>query len=300
MYLVCLLAWGLNFIAIKIQGHTVPLELSLLYRLAFTALVFMALTAVLKPSGKPRPGDWGYLAAFGVLNLSLSYLLLYYATTWISAALVTLVFSLKTISTPVALRIFLKQELRATVLVGGLIGVAGVSLVLYPMLGQTMDGLAWKGLIFALFGTLLTSVGDACSARNAQEGIHPLRANAAGFGVAALVLAALCGAQGQRWQFDTSVHYLGALLYLTLVASCLAWLFYLKLVERIGAAASSYMVALFPAVGGLGSVIIGESQPTIYLISGCLVSCLGAALALGAGRFLTSAQRPFSVGDKSN
>jgi len=46
--------------------------------------------------------DWPYLAAFGVLNLSLSYLLLYYATSWISAALVTLVFSLKTIGTPLA------------------------------------------------------------------------------------------------------------------------------------------------------------------------------------------------------
>lgn len=54
MYLVCLLAWGLNFIAVKIQGHVVPLELSLLYRLAFTSVVFIMLTAWLKPGGHTR------------------------------------------------------------------------------------------------------------------------------------------------------------------------------------------------------------------------------------------------------
>jgi len=291
MYLVCLLAWGLNFIAIKIQGHSVPLEQSLLYRLAFTAIVFIALVTFLKPGSKPGRKDWGYLAAFGVLNLSLSYLLLYYATTWISAALVTLVFSLKTIGTPLALRIFLKQGLHPTVLVGGLIGVCGVGLVLYPMLGQTIDDAALKGLGCAVLGMMLTSVGDACSARNARAGIHPLRANAVGFGVATVVLVALCAFQGQPWQFDTSAHYVGALLYLTLVASCIAWLFYLRLVERIGAAASSYMVALFPAVGGIGSVIIGESAPTIYLIAGCLVSCVGAAIALGGSRFFAFIHR---------
>lgn len=292
MYLVCLLAWGLNFIAIKIQGHSVPLELSLLYRLAFTSMVFIALVAILKPGGKAKPMDWGYLAAFGILNLSLSYLLLYYATTWISAALVTLVFSLKTIGTPVALRIFLKQDLRLTVFVGGLIGIFGVGLVLYPMLDQSMDVAAMKGLIFAVLGMLLTSVGDACSARNAREGIHPLRANAFGFCVATLLLAVLSAIQGLHFQFDTSAPYVGALLYLTLVASCLAWLFYLKLVERIGAAASGYMVALFPAIGGIGSVIIGESEPTIYLVSGCLVSCLGAAIALGGHRFFPTKSNP--------
>jgi len=294
MYLVCLLAWGLNFIAIKIQGHTVPLEQSLLYRLAVTAMVFLAVTVILKPGGKPGRRDWGFLAAFGVLNLSLSYLLLYYATAWISAALVTLVFSLKTIGTPLALRLFLKQPLHLTVLVGGLIGVCGVGLVLYPMLGHTTDDTALKGLGCAVLGMLLTSVGDACSARNARAGFHPLRANAVGFGVATVVLAALCIFQRQHWQFDTSAHYVGALLYLTLVASCLAWLFYLKLVARIGAAASSYMVALFPAVGGIGSVIIGESEPTFYLAAGCLVSCLGAAIALGGGHLLATAQKQFA------
>lgn len=72
-------------------------------------------------------------------------------------------------------------------------------------------------------------------------------------------------------------------LYLTVIASFIAWLFYLKLVEKIGGAKSGYMVALFPAIGGVASVVIGESTLSIFLIAGCLSSCMGAAIALGFG-----------------
>lgn len=37
MYIFCLIVWGLNFIAVKIQGTPVSLELSLTYRLVITA-----------------------------------------------------------------------------------------------------------------------------------------------------------------------------------------------------------------------------------------------------------------------
>ena len=70
-------------------------------------------------------------------------------------------------------------------------------------------------------------------------------------------------------------------MYLTFIASFLAWLFYLKLVEKIGGTKSGYMVALFPAIGGIASVIIGETDLSIYLVFGCLFSCIGALIALG-------------------
>lgn len=89
--------------------------------------------------------------------------------------------------------------------------------------------------------------------------------------------------KGQAVSIPTSISYLSALFYLTIFASFGAWLFYLKLVEKIGGAKSGYMVALFPAIGGVASVMIGESDPSFYLAAGCLFSCLGAAIALGIG-----------------
>ncbi|MFE0505976.1 DMT family transporter [Peribacillus butanolivorans] len=281
MYIFCLIVWGLNFIAVKIQGTPVSLELSLTYRLVMTAFLFLVLVWFLKPKGRPQRKDIPFIIVFGVCNFALSYLCLYYATILSSAAIVTLIFSLKVILTPIALRVFLKEKLHSRVLLGGILGVFGVCVIIYPTLNQGLTDL--KGIMIALLGTILTAIGDASSARNAKLKVDPIYANAIGFTVASVLMGAIVLFQGQKIILPTTVTYLSALLYLTLIASLMAWLFYLKLLEKIGGAKSGYMVALFPAIGGIASVLIGESTPSIYLVVGCLTSCIGAAIALGFG-----------------
>lgn len=281
MYIFCLIVWGLNFIAVKIQGTPVSLELSLTYRLVITALLFLILAWLMKPQGKPQKQDIPFIIVFGVCNFAFSYLCLYYATMLSSAAMVTLIFSLKVILTPIALRIFLKEPLHRRVLLGGILGIIGVGVLIYPTLHSFSGFADFKGILIAFLGILLTAIGDASSARNAKRQIDPIYANAIGFGVGSVVMCGIVWMEGQKMMIPTSITYLSALLYLTVIASFLAWLFYLKLVERIGGAKSGYMVALFPVIGGIASVLIGESTVSIYLIVGCLSSCIGAAIALG-------------------
>ncbi|MEJ9232480.1 DMT family transporter [Peribacillus butanolivorans] len=283
MYIFCLIVWGLNFIAVKIQGTPVSLELSLTYRLVMTAFLFLVLVWFLKPKGRPRRKDIPFITVFGVCNFALSYLCLYYATNLSSAAIVTLIFSLKVILTPIALRVFLKEKLHSRVLLGGILGVFGVCVIIYPTLNNFQGLTDLKGVMIALLGTILTAIGDASSARNAKLKVDPIYANAIGFTVGSVLMGTIVLFQGQKFILPTTVTYLSALLYLTLIASFMAWLFYLKLVEKIGGAKSGYMVALFPAIGGVASVLIGESTLSVFLVVGCLSSCIGAAIALGFG-----------------
>lgn len=283
MYIFCLIVWGLNFIAVKIQGTPVSLELSLTYRLVMTAFLFLVLVWFLRPKGRPKRKDIPFVIVFGICNFALSYLCFYYATILSSAAIVTLVFSLKVILTPIALRVFLKEKLHSRVLIGGIFGVVGVCILIYPTLNNFQGFNEIKGIVVAFLGTILTAVGDASSARNASRRVDPIYANAIGFTVASLLMGSIVLIQGQEITIPTSVSYVSALLYLTLVASFAAWLFYLKLVEKIGGSQSGYMVALFPVIGGIASVLIGESDPSLFLFAGCLSSCIGAAIALGFG-----------------
>ncbi|MCP1493228.1 drug/metabolite transporter (DMT)-like permease [Peribacillus frigoritolerans] len=259
------------------------LELSLTYRLGLTAILFFILLCMLRPKGKPKKKDVPFIIVFGICNFALSYLCLYYATILSSAAMVTLIFSLKVILTPIALRVFLKEPLHSRILIGGIIGVLAVCIVIYPSLHDIHGFNDIKGIMMAVLGTILTALGDASSARNARKKVNPIYANVLGFAAGGILLAAIVFIQGQAVTVPTSITYLTALFYLTIFASFGAWLFYLKLVEKIGGAKSGYMVALFPAVGGIASVTIGESDPTIFLGAGCLFSCLGAAIALGFG-----------------
>ncbi|MEF7658721.1 DMT family transporter [Bacillus thuringiensis] len=281
MYIFCLIVWGLNFIAVKIQGTSVSLELSLTYRLIMTAFLFLILIWFLRPRGMPTKKDILFIMNFGICNFALSYLCLYYATILSSAAIVTLIFSLKVILTPIALRIFLKEKLHSRVLVGGILGVLGVCILIYPNLNNFQGFNDIKGIMVAILGTLLTAIGDASSARNASYKVNPIYANAIGFTVGSILMGGIVLFQGEKVTFPTSFSYVCMLLYLTLFASFVAWLFYLKLVEKIGGARSGYMVALFPVIGGIASVLIGESDPSPYLFIGCFSSCIGAAIALG-------------------
>jgi hypothetical protein len=52
-------------------------------------------------------------------------------------------------------------------------------------------------------------------------------------------------------------------------------------VEKIGGEQSGYIIALFHAIGGIASVLIGESELSFYLFFGCISSCFGGAMALG-------------------
>jgi drug/metabolite transporter (DMT)-like permease len=283
MYIFCLIVWGLNFIAVKIQGTPVSLELSLTYRLVMTAFLFLMLVFFLRPNGMPKKKkkDIPFVIVFGICNFAISYLCLYYATILSSAAIVTLIFSLKVILTPIALRIFLKENLHSRVLFGGILGVLGVCILIYPKLNDFQGFNDIKGIMVAILGTLFTAIGDASSARNASHKVNPIYANVIGFTVASLLMGVIVLFQGQEFAFPTSFSYVSMLIYLTLFASFVAWLFYLKLVEKIGGARSGYMVALFPVIGGIASVLIGESDPSLYLFVGCFSSCIGAAIALG-------------------
>ncbi|MCU4776534.1 DMT family transporter [Bacillus cereus] len=281
MYIFCLIVWGLNFIAVKIQGTPVSLELSLTYRLVMTAFLFLMLVCFLRPNGMPTKKDIPFVIVFGICNFAISYLCLYYVTILSSAAIVTLIFSLKVILTPITLRIFLKEKLHSRVLFGGILGVLGVCILIYPKLNDFQGFNVIKGIMVAILGTLLTAIGDASSARNASHKVNPIYANVIGFTVASLLMGVIVLFQGQEFAFPTSFSYVSMLIYLTLFASFVAWLFYLKLVEKIGGARSGYMVALFPVIGGIASVLIGESDPSLYLFVGCFSSCIGAAIALG-------------------
>lgn len=281
MYLFCLIVWGLNFIVVKIQGTPISLELSLLYRLALTAILFLVLLWFIKPNGKPNIKDIPFIVLFGICNFSLSYLCLYYATIMSSAAIVTLIFSLKVILTPIALRIFLKEKLHSRVFIGGLLGILGVCILIYPTINEFKGISTIEGILLALLGTFLTAIGDTCSTRNAIKKIDPIYTNSIGFTVGSLLIGSIVYAQGQMIIFPKTATYLSALIYLTFIASFLAWLFYLKLVEKIGGGKSGYMVALFPAIAGVASIIIGETELSMYLVMGCLSSCIGALIALG-------------------
>ncbi|HDF3796024.1 TPA: DMT family transporter [Staphylococcus aureus] len=279
MYLFCMFIWGLNFIAVKIQGDSLPLEVALLYRSLIAFSLFGVMFIFIFKKLKLNNTNWFTIIGFGLCNFTISYLLLYYGTFYSSAAIVTLIFSMKAILTPIFISIVFKRKISNRIYIGGGLGVVSVVVILYPDLNSLTNEFI-IGVAFALLGTIITSIGDVLSLYNSESKVHPILSNTIGMLSAVIFLLIYTSFKGYRYSFPLELNFWFGLLYLSILASFLAWFFYLKLINNIGAAESGYMVAMFPAIGGIASVIMGETHLSINLVVGIILACMGAYLAL--------------------
>lgn len=275
MYLFCMFIWGLNFIAVKIQGDSLPLEVALLYRSLIAFSLFGVMFIFILKKLKLNNTNWFTIIGFGLCNFTISYLLLYYGTFYSSAAIVTLIFSMKAILTPIFISMVFKRKISNRIYIGGGLGVV----ILYPDLNSLTNEFI-IGVAFALLGTIITSIGDVLSLYNSESKVHPVLSNTIGMLSAVIFLLIYTSFKGYRYSFPLELNFWFGLLYLSILASFLAWFFYLKLINNIGAAESGYMVAMFPAIGGIASVIMGETHLSINLVVGIILACMGAYLAL--------------------
>ncbi|MCB8186797.1 DMT family transporter [Staphylococcus aureus] len=279
MYLFCMFIWGLNFIAVKIQGDSLPLEVALLYRSLIAFSLFGVMFIFIFKKLKLNNTNWFTIIGFGLCNFTISYLLLYYGTFYSSAAIVTLIFSMKAILTPIFISMVFKRKISNRIYIGGGLGVVSVVVILYPDLNSLTNEFI-IGVAFALLGTIITSIGDVLSLYNSESKVHPVLSNTIGMLSAVIFLLIYTSFKGYRYSFPLELNFWFGLLYLSILASFLAWFFYLKLINNIGAAESGYMVAMFPAIGGIASVIMGETYLSINLVVGIILACMGAYLAL--------------------
>ena len=220
-----MLIWGLNFIAVKIQGTENPLEVSLLYRSAIAFGLFFALYWwKIRPQQQALPRKLlGTVMGFGLCSFALSYLLLYYATIYSSAAMVTLIFSLKVMVTPLCIGKAFKIPISPRVYIGGVFGIVGVAVIVLPNL-HALSHSFLIGLGFAIAGTLVTAVGDTLSYYNNQHHVEPITANSIGMFTALVAIGLLTLIMGKPVHVPASLHYWAGLLYLALLGSFAAWL----------------------------------------------------------------------------
>lgn len=279
MYLFCMFIWGLNFIAVKIQGNSVSLEVALLYRSIIALLLFLALLSLIYKKIDLKNINFLTVVSFGLCNFTISYLLLYYGTFYSSAAIVTLIFSMKAIITPVFISVVFRTQVSKRIYFGGILGLLSVFIIIYPDLHKLPSSF-YIGVLFALLGTVVTSIGDVLSAYNSQKKTNPVIANVIGMSGAVIFLIVYTYINGDSYSIPTEINFWFGLIYLAVFASFLAWLFYLKLISNIGASESGYMFAMFPAIGGAASVFMGESQLNMNLLIGIVLACIGAYLAL--------------------
>lgn len=247
LYFVTWVSWGASWIAIKWQNGVVPVPQSIAYRFALAALVLFAALMLLKKLQTTYWRDHLFFLLQGACLYSLNFVAFYNATTFISSGLVPVVMSTVTIMNALHGRLIWNKQPSRHLKIGAPLGIIGLCLLfLQDIYGVSSNISTWAGIGCALLGSWFFSMGNMVSMRHSKVGMDNLTSNSWSMLYGCLLMFIVNAANGDPLVIDTSERYLGALLYLALIASVLAFPVYLLLVKRIGPSSAAYVLVATP------------------------------------------------------
>ena len=281
LYALSVLIWGSTWLAIKFQLGVVPPTVSVAWRFAAAALMLLGYARWRRlPLGfDARTHRW--LALQGLLLFGINYVLVYLSEVSLTSGLVALLFSLVTIFNILGLRLFFSVPVKPAALSGALLGVIGVALVFWPELVHfTMSPERRLGVIFALGGTAVASLGNMAATRSHREGLPVIQANGWAMLYGAVFVAAYAALARQPFVFDLSASYVASLLYLALFGSVIAFVAYLTLLGRIGADRAGYSGVAIPIVALALSTLFEGLHWEATMVGGIAMCVAGNVLVL--------------------
>jgi drug/metabolite transporter (DMT)-like permease len=253
--LFCLL-WSFAFVAGKIGVTHCPPLILLAARFSLAGVLVLGISALRREAWSLSWRDSLVFAALGVANNALYLGLGYTGLQTVSAGLGGLIVSANPVFTAALAALFLGEALSWRKVAGLLLGVAGVSFIVWHRISIGTD--AWHGILFTLAslasivaGTILFKLLAPKGSLWIGNGVQNLAA-----GVVLLPFAfTLCDVG----DIVPSFSLLAAFAYLTLGGSILAYLLWFHLLKRCGATAASAYHFLMPPLGMLFAwMVLGE------------------------------------------
>jgi drug/metabolite transporter (DMT)-like permease len=280
LYAGAALIWGATWLAIKLQLTQVPPVLSVAYRFCLASLILLAYCRL---AGKRMRFPWRdhrFMALQGFTLFGLGYCGSYMATTYLTSGLVAVVFSTILMWNILNLRLFMRQPIAWRAFCGGVLGLSGICIVFWKDLAAFGATKGLMGLVIALAGAYMASIGNVIGSRNARKGVPVTQANAFGMAYGGLLTLCIHFGLGGTLSMDWSIGYLGPMLYLTLFGSIVAFGCYMLLIGRIGAEYAAYVNLLMPIIAMTLSTIFEDYRWGASAVIGVAVVLAGNLIIL--------------------
>ncbi len=292
LYIITVIIWGSTWLAIKFQLGVVSPELSVAYRFGLSAAILLIFSLLRR---LPLRFGWrahAFMALQGLFLFSMNYILVYLAEGYLTSGLVAIIFSMIVILNVVFGAVFLRNPVRINVVVGALVGFAGLTLVFWPELSSfDFSSDRALGVVLTFLGAASASLGNIISARNQRHTLPVVQTNAFGMAYGAAFMLVLVLLRGAQLTFDPSPAYVLSLLYLAVFGSVIAFYTYLTLLGRIGPDRAAYVTVLFPIIALLLSTLFEGMSWSLLQLVGVALVLLGNAAVLVKVRSLRAPKR---------
>ncbi|MDR1621847.1 MAG: DMT family transporter [Synergistaceae bacterium] len=268
--------WGGTFVAGRyLGGNVTPLvSAGLRFILASVALMFY-LAVTRTPIPNPGKKQWLQLAMLGFFGVFMYNICFFYGLAYTTASRASLVVALNPATIALASFCLFHEKMRLKQIIGVLFCISGACLVIISRDKGALAG-SLRGDIIILGCVVCWTIYSVFS-RSLSRSIGPLLTVSHSIW---LGTAMLCAANVyiDRKGFLASLPNISAsqwmsLLYLGIIGSALAYIWYYDAIEQIGATRSGAFIALDPVTAVLfGVLLFGETLT--------LPACVGGVLAV--------------------
>jgi len=285
LYFVVLLAWGSSWFAISFQLGDVAPQVSIVWRflLASIILFIWCYFRSLKLSFPWRDHlSWLLL---GFFLFCVNYICAYFGTFYLASGLVCLIFSTLTLFTVFNGFVFFKKPIRLPILIGAVVGIAGLSVIFSNEISSadwSLESGVVKGFLWMLLATFFASIGMLLSGQFQARKMPLVQSNAFSMLYGSLILVFYIAVSDVSFSFNTSYSYVISLVYLALIASVIGFGVYLKLVGNIGADKASYVNIFTPTIALLLSTLFENYEWSWVGLIGVLLIIIGNIIVLYA------------------
>jgi drug/metabolite transporter (DMT)-like permease len=265
--------WGGTFIAGRILALAVPAAVGALLRYV-VAVAALLVAARWLEGGLPRLTRRQVLGtlllgATGILAYNLFFL---GALARLPASRTSLIIALNPIVTIAAASLLLGERMHARRWLGVAVALAGVWIVVSrgDVLGSVTGAVGLGELL--MFGGVCSWAAYTLIGRRVLEGLTPLAATtyASLWGTAMLVVAAAPDLRQLHWS-DLTAPVVLSVLYLGVLGTAVAFVWYYQAVQRLGAARTVIFNNLVPVFGaGFGVLLLGEPLLPSMLLGGAV------------------------------
>ena len=289
-FLLITLIWSSTWIVIKGQLGLVPPVWSVSYRFLISAAAMFAIARLAGVTIALDRRGHGLALMLGILQFVLNYNLVYAAELYVTSGLVAVVFALLIVPNAGFARLFFGSRVSTRFVIGSAVALTGVALLFVQEIRAA--GPAPRAVLIGLGFTLgSVIVASAANVMQLMEGVKA-RSIAAMLGWAmlygGLIDATLAWSLYGPPVFERRLDYWIELLYLSVVASALAFWLYYRIIRAIGPANAAYSSVLIPIVAMAISTVAEGYRWSAIAVAGGLLAVAGLVIALSSRRIATA------------
>ncbi|GEK08573.1 EamA family transporter [Pseudoalteromonas sp. McH1-7] len=281
LYTITVLIWGSTWLAIEYQLGNVNEFVSLFYRFGLAAICMWVFVFYKRVPMRFCRRDHGFFILLALCNFGANYLFLYWAQAHLNSAMASIAFSLLLVVNIINTKLFFAKPIAKRIYFGASLGTLGiVSLFWHDLVAFDLQSDAFMGLLLALSGTVVASLGNMVSVRNSNQQIDVMAGNAWGMLYSAIMLATYVAFSEHQFINQAPASYWWSLIYLSVFGTVIAFGCYFSLLKNIGPEKASYLIVLFPFVAvALSTLFEGfEWQQNTFI--GFILVILGNAIVL--------------------